>query len=202
MSNSEIPVRIRPVSQVDVPFIFNSWLKSFRGAFFAKDIHPKTYYGEHHKIVASLLQTCTTYVACDDNDPTNIYGFVCGEYMDGAFVLHYIYVKHTFRNFGIATKLIQKFPIAAPGISFYTHHNAVSQKIAIAYNFLYSPYLAFLPEYRKNKPKNALDLNTKVKEDEDDEQDYKRRKQRGTSPSIAAPSAATEPSAGATESSD
>lgn len=177
MSN-ELPIKIRPISQVDVPFIFSSWLKSFRSAFFAKDIHPKTYYGGHHKIISSLLQTCTTYVACSESDPTEIYGFICAEHMDGTLVVHYIYTKHTFRNLGIGKKLLEMFPTHQSGVSFYTHHNAVAHKQAAAYHFLYSPYLAFLPEYRTGKPTNNLDLNTKVKEEENDEQEFKRHQSR------------------------
>lgn len=181
MSHIEVlPIKIRPLTQLDVSFVFSSWLKSFKGAFFAKDIHPKTYFSEQHRVVASLLSTCQTYVACAESDPTEIFGFICGEYMSGAFVLHYIYVKHTFRNLGIARQLLGQFKVG--DVSFYSHHNAVAHKQAAAYHFLYNPYLALSTEYRKDKPKNDLDLTEKVKEQESDESKFKRQWNRGSTP--------------------
>jgi len=177
-----MPIRIRAITQLDVPFVMNAWLKSFKGAFFAKDIHPKTYFGNHHLVLQDLLQSCTTLVACSESDPTEIYGFITAEYQDGALVLHYIYVKHTFRNLGIAGQLLAQFPVSAAGVSFYTHHNAVAHKQAAAYHLLYNPYLAFLPKYRANKPSNYLDLNTKVKESENDESEFKQHHIRGSTP--------------------
>lgn len=180
--STQMPIKIRPISQLDVPFIMNAWLKSFKGAFFAKDIHPKTYFGNHHSVLRTLLQSCTTLVACSESDPTEIYGFITAEYQDATLVLHYIYVKHTFRNLGIAGQLLAQFPVADSGVSFYTHHNAVAHKQAAAYHLLYNPYLAFLPEYRTNKPSNYLDLNTKVKESETDEFEFKQHHTRGGTP--------------------
>lgn len=176
-----LPIQIRPISQVDVPFVIASWLKSYKGAFFAKDIHPKTYFAGQHRVVSSLLQTCTTWVACAESDPTEIYGFICGEYQGQAFVLHYIYVKHTFRNLGIAKQLLAQFPLTLP-VNFYTHHNAVAHKQAAAYHMLYNPYIALLPEYRKNKTSNNLNLNEKVKESENDEFEFKQHQARGSTP--------------------
>lgn len=179
---TKLPIQIRPINQLDVGFLFNSWLKSFRGAFFVKDIHPKTYYGLHHKVIGSLLQTADTMVACDPNDSTQIYGFICAEQLQGSLVVHYIYVKHTYRNLGIANLLLQQFKVSDNGISFYTHHNHVSHKLAAAYSFLYNPYLALLPEYRANKKSHNLDLNTKVQEHSDDEQEFKRHRSRRATP--------------------
>lgn len=177
----KLPIKIRPISQLDVNFILNSWLKSFRGAFFVKDIHPTTYYAEHHSVCSELLQTCQTYVACSDSDPTEIYGFICAEYISGTLVVHYIYVKHTFRNMGIAKALLAQFAVAPGTMSFYTHHNSVAHKQAAAYQMLYSPYLALLPKYRKGKSKNNLDLNTKIEETEKDGTEFKQHRARGGS---------------------
>ncbi len=176
-----LPIKIRPIMQLDIPFLMNAWLKSFRGAFFSKDIHPNTYYGNHHGLIGELLQTCTTYVACSDTDSSEIYGFICGEYESSTFVLHYIYVKHTFRNMGIARNLLAQFPVAADGISMYTHHNAIAHKQAAAYHFLYNPYLAFLHKYRKDKTKNDLEVDTKLKPGYETEEDFKRMQARGSS---------------------
>ncbi len=180
--SQNLPIKIRKLTQLDVGFCFNSWLKSFKGAFFAKDIHPKTYFANHHMLVGELLQSCTTLVACAESDPTEIYGFICAEYMDATLVIHYIYVKHTFRNLGIAKQLLEQFPVGPVGTSFYTHHNAVAHKQAAAYHMLYNPYLSFLPKYRANKPSNYLDLNSKVKESENDEFEFKQHQVRGATP--------------------
>lgn len=164
----ELPIRIRKIDQTDVPLIFNSWLKSYKGAYFAKGIHPKSFYAEHHKVVSNLLQTCETFVAVDDSDATNVYGWICGEYIDGFLVVHFIYVKHTYRNLGVATALLRQFQVHDSGVSFYTHHNMISERLAVAYRFMYNPYMALIQDYRANKLKNDLDVSIKVKDDSDD----------------------------------
>lgn len=183
MSES-LPIVIRPIAQIDVSFIFSSWLRSFKSAFFARDIHPTTYYGNHHELIAELIATSKTYVACSASDSTEIYGFICGEHIGTTFVLHYIYVKHTFRNLGIGRQLLAQFPVDDSGVSFYTHQTGVAAKQAAAYHMMYNPYLAFLSRYRKGKSKNSLNLNEKVQEHDNDEQEYKRTLRRTESRAV------------------
>jgi len=145
---SDKPIRIRKAEASDVGFIFSSWLKSYRDSFFAQNITTTIFYSEHHKVIERLLKGCDVYVACNDNDVSELYGFICGERIEGLFVLHYVYVKQMYRSLGIATMLLNTYSHDSSTAALYTHHNKVSQKLAAKYNLVHSPYLALNHDYR------------------------------------------------------
>lgn len=149
------PVRVRPATEADVPFIFSSWLKSYRGGRFAQDMHTTIYYTEHHKIVENLLKTCEVLVACNDVDAAEIYGFLCHEKIDGHFTIHYIYTKQTYRMLGIGNILMNAANHDSSIASFYSHNTVSALKLAAKYRCIYNPYLALSCEYRKPLPEKS-----------------------------------------------
>lgn len=152
---TQIPILIRKAIDVDVPFIFNSWLRSYKESYFAKGIAGSIYYTEHHKLIEQLLKSCTVYIACDNSDSSSIFGYICAEEIDGIFVTHFIYVKETYRKLGVATMLVKHFGVT-PGekASIYTHKTKIGHSIAEKKHFIYSPYVAFSSEYRSKGAKN------------------------------------------------
>lgn len=144
-----LPVIVRPAIPADVSFLFSSWLKSFRDSRFAASITTTIFYTEHHKVVERLLKTCEVYVACNPKDQTELYGYICGEKVDGILVVHYCYVKHTYRQLGLGKNLLNKFAHNPAQASIYTHNSKMGERLAARYNFIYSPYLALTPNYRK-----------------------------------------------------
>jgi GNAT superfamily N-acetyltransferase len=111
------------------------------------------YYTEHHKVVERLLRGCQVYVACNKDDDSELYGYICAENVDGIFVLHYIYVKHTYRMFGIAKQLLNVYEHDPSKASLYTHHTKVADKLAPRYQMVYSAYIGMTPDYRKEEAK-------------------------------------------------
>ena len=153
MSN-ELPIRLRPATQEDVPFIFNSWLRSYKYSRWTKNITSQIYYSEHHKLIEKLLKNFSTIIACNDNDPSQIYGFISAGYVEGIFCMHYIYVKRTFRNLGIARTLLNSFEHDATTAGVFTHDTRASEKLAAKYNMVYHPYLLFnLPSKESDESK-------------------------------------------------
>ena len=134
-------VRLRKASQEDVGFIFNSWLKSFKNASFCRNVTNTIYYAEHHKVIERLLKSNETIIACNDNDPSQIYGFINAGIIEGIFCLNYIYVKQSFRNFGIGKSLLNAFEHDQTHASVFTHHTRMAEKLAAKYNMVYHPYL-------------------------------------------------------------
>jgi hypothetical protein len=149
-SLTEIPIRIRKATEADVSFIFNSWLKSYRDSFFARGVASNMYFSEHHKVIERILKTCEVYIACDDADAMNIYGWACAEFIDNTFVIHYSYVKQMYRFLGIANLLISQYKHNPEVASLYTHHTKYAEKICPRKSIFYSPYIALTPDYRKD----------------------------------------------------
>ena len=144
-------VRLRTANDEDLPFIFNSWLKSYRTSHFAEKITNTIYFSDHHKVVENILKDSVAMIACNADDPTQMYGYAVGSQTDGIFVLHFIYVKHTFRSMGIGTLLLESYGFDVENASVYTHHTRVAEKLAAKYNFVYHPYLMFVGESNGSK---------------------------------------------------
>jgi ribosomal protein S18 acetylase RimI-like enzyme len=141
----KLPILLRPANKDDVGFIFNSWLKSFRGSAHAAPISNEIYYSEHHKVIERILQYYDVVIACNEQDPSQIYGFICAGNTDSIFTLHYVYIKHTFRRMGIANALLNSFEHSEEYAAIYTHNSKSAAHLAKKYNFIYHPYVAMDP---------------------------------------------------------
>lgn len=148
---NNFPILIRRACEEDVNFIFNSWLKSYRNSLFARNMHNTIYFDQHHKVVERLLKTSEVLIACDQKDPSSCYGYIVAEKVDNIFVLHFTYVKHPFRKFGVATALLNAFDHNLSQASIYTHHTRVAELLAPKYNMVYNPYVALCHQESKDE---------------------------------------------------
>lgn len=139
----KIPVRLRQATEADAPFIFNAWLKSFRNSPLARTLNNTTYFSEHHKVIEKILKNSDTIIACNNNDPNQIFGFISASKVEGIFCLHYIYVKHTFRKLGIGSQLLNVFEHDPTTASIYTHHTKTAEKLAPKFSMMHHPYVLF-----------------------------------------------------------
>ena len=143
MSINKLPIRFRAATQEDVGFIFNSWLKSFRNSNYARYISNTIYFTEHHKLIEKLITENKVIVACNQEDPNQLFGYICAGNVEGFFICHYIYVKHTYRNMGLGKELLNQFNHDPATAGLYTHHTRIADRLAPRYNLVYHPYLAF-----------------------------------------------------------
>jgi GNAT superfamily N-acetyltransferase len=143
MSKTTPPIRLRPAGEEDIGFIFNSWLKSFKTSGFARNIINTIYYADQHRIIENLLKNQKTVIACNNEDPSQIYGFINAGEAEGIFCLNYVYIKHSFRGLGIAKALLESFKSDFSTASVFTHHTRMAEKLAAKYNMVYHPYLLF-----------------------------------------------------------
>lgn len=136
-------VQLRPANAEDISFIFNSWLKSFRNSYFSKNIVNTVYFTEQHKVIEGILKTSTVIVACNPDDISQVYGWICAERIDGIFCLHYLYVKHSFRSLGIGRILFNSFEHDQTCAGIYTHATRPGETLGIKFNLIFHPYVLF-----------------------------------------------------------
>jgi GNAT superfamily N-acetyltransferase len=136
-------ILLRSANEEDISFIFNSWLKSFRNSFFCKGIVNSVYFTEHHKLIEKILKTASAVIACNPEDPSQVYGWICAEEIDGVFCMHYLYVKHSFRGLGIGRLLFNTFTHESGLAGIYTHQTRASETLGIKLNLIYHPYVLF-----------------------------------------------------------
>lgn len=111
---------IRLANGNDLPFIYATWLESYRyDSNFGKSHRNNIFFQDYRKVVDLLLQISNVFVAASKDDPDIIYGYIAAQNVGPT--LHYIFVKGPFRRWGIGTALFDHvFPARHYPIQ-YTH---------------------------------------------------------------------------------
>ena len=142
-------VLIRRGVKADVPLIASSWLKAFRAGPAVECVPNTLYFRAQHRMLEQVIPGSILLVACNEEDPNQILGWCCAIVAQGALILHFMYVKGTFRGFGIARKMfdtlkeiyISEADRPYPGFFFYTHRVRVNKITTKKYGAIYNPYL-------------------------------------------------------------
>jgi len=103
---------IRPYTPDDVNFIIKSWLTSTRFDLQITDLKASLdiirYESLMRPSVQNVMARCGVLVACDPEDYSHIFGFICGEHQEHSFVVHMVYVKQFARKNHVATVLLNR----------------------------------------------------------------------------------------------
>ena len=111
-------VLIRRADADDAAFVFSYWLRDhFEHSAFARGVSKDTYMRLHHLVLERVIARSCIWVACDAEDPSVLYGFICAE----GDILHYLFVKRRFRGLGIGGRLLAEAGFSATGPKLFTH---------------------------------------------------------------------------------
>lgn len=80
-------------------FILDSWLKSFKLTRLARHSGGNEYYPIQQAVIKAILKTTAPKLAVSDGE---FVGYIVAD--DSC--MHYVYVKHAMRRFGVATMLL------------------------------------------------------------------------------------------------
>jgi hypothetical protein len=107
-------VKIRSATSDDLPFIYSSWIKSYRHGNPACLRAGSEYFSGQHRVIERLLERgAEIRIACYSESPHLILGWMCSE----PGTIHYVYVKKPYRRLHIATQLVGQRPVQTR----YTH---------------------------------------------------------------------------------
>ncbi len=126
-------ILVREAKATDEPFIYATWLKSYRNSEFARHQTSDLYYAHQHDLIEKLMQGNQVNVAVIDESPDVVLGWACGR--DG--ILQYVYTKKAFRRLGIARKLTHPW-----NPCIYTHRTLMTPLLLKSAH--YDPYPAFV----------------------------------------------------------
>lgn len=139
------PFVLRSAVAADIPFIFNSLLKSYRDAPAVQGIPNGLYYAAHHAVVERILSDAglRLIVACNPDDSAQIYGYGMGRAAGDVRVIDWIYVKHPFRGYRVGSTLEQALlaSIGGEGPVHYTHRVKQVDRLLKDRSYTYNPYL-------------------------------------------------------------
>lgn len=138
----------RPYGPSDRNFIESSWADSYFQACRLKDLlSPQDFHAYHRPLRARFFErpNATVIIAAAPDDPDHILGWLALEIVPNATLLHYVYVKSSYRrDYGIASKLIERSIPHGPVL--YTHFTPRAAKIMATHqdrfhDFRFSPHL-------------------------------------------------------------
>jgi hypothetical protein len=136
-------IEVRPAYMDDLAFIFATLLRSYRHASnFARKISNEIFYTYHHMFLDACLKrpNSKVMVAHPKGEPNVILGYLLSETRpDGEDVVHYTYVKKSFRQMGVARAL---WATLNPEKKYtITHYTVDADWIVKKFNLKYNPYL-------------------------------------------------------------
>jgi hypothetical protein len=100
---------VREMREPDAPFVISSWVGAQRRAEQWRAVPIETYKVEMRRHVGRVLERSRALVAADAEDPEHLFGCV----VVGAGAIHWLYVRETFRGFGLGKELAR---MAVPNV--------------------------------------------------------------------------------------
>ena len=132
-------IQIRSYKPLDEDFIYHSWLSSV-------DYNIPGVQKVTRLVIDSCVESGTILVACSEDDPDHILGWLSFTRKLGFPTLLYIFVKKQLRNNGIGLELLKaRFPkdetIPTGYWSFWCQKYNLKKKWGLKFNSLYLPVL-------------------------------------------------------------
>ena len=132
---------LRSVEPDDSNFIYSSWLKSNRKSDTHKRLTNDIYYHYEGLKITSLLEKSAIIVACNKDNPSQIFGWCVVELIHNRPVIHFIYVKYPYRRLGLGKALLTAVTRDSETPIYCTHTGWKWEEFKTKYTLCYHPYL-------------------------------------------------------------
>lgn len=134
-ATERLAIALRPARPGDASFVINSWLKSYASSDAAKVLPREVYFRGQHGLITAILgrEGTRVLVACMADDTDAILGWACVE----GSVVHFTYVKQTYRRLGVAKRLLA--PLLAQACT-YTHRARGLGELPVPSRWTFDPY--------------------------------------------------------------
>jgi hypothetical protein len=146
-----IPTTIRRAEDSDISFVYNSWLKNYKESPDNK-IFGSSYYLFQKHLIRDILDRASILLVCDEKDSWHIYSYIVYEIVGDIFIIHWVYTKGPFREFGFARSLIETIRVENIGLDdevVITHRGKFYKFVSDKIKHIYKPELAFRREIKE-----------------------------------------------------
>lgn len=138
-ATSPFTLAFRDVAHSDFHFVLNAWMMSYRDS--NRHLKNDEYFRGQQNLIAEIANRRNCLLAVDRDVPDYIIGFAAGiSLSDGRFLLDYVYVKHAYRERGIARSLLEQMGVTHETAIVCTHRNKPVQPTMNKYRIEYNPY--------------------------------------------------------------
>ena len=135
---------LRPARQNDVSFLFATWLRSQRNQGDRRFMTNSVYFhGEHRRLEKILRRpTVAAWILCNPEDPEQLYGYVVAETLGPVFMIHFAYVKKTYRGLGMMREAVGRiYPELGREEVAITHISDDVKNLRNKYRLKFNPFL-------------------------------------------------------------
>lgn len=137
------PKQLRSPHPTDLPFILNSFTESYKDSKY-NPIYGMAYFYYFRLLLNKLISKSLITIICNPDDINQIYGYAIYQIKDDKLIIHWIYIKYTFRKLGLAKYLynILLNMVKDKEITI-TLKSCYYDKYKDSYNHIYQPKIAF-----------------------------------------------------------
>jgi GNAT superfamily N-acetyltransferase len=142
-----IRILYREAHDSDLSYVFDSWLKEYRVAPMCTHLDADVYFPYYRKHLRDILDRSTVTMACNMDDPDQIYGYAVHRKIGSVRVLSWIYIKGPYRRLGVGRALFDRIG----GADIVTHisrfyrtfydHDEKQYKTRLPKQLVYSPFI-------------------------------------------------------------
>jgi hypothetical protein len=137
--DNTLPIAFRLAGADDYNYIIQTWGRLFHESFPANFIPNHIYFEHQNALINRILSKVTPVVACLDDDPNQIVGWLAAQQHDESNLLvHYGVVKGIYRRMGIMKSLLEQFHYQDKNI-IVTHYFGLFKQLKDRYNLIYDP---------------------------------------------------------------
>jgi GNAT superfamily N-acetyltransferase len=151
-----LKIIFRPAVDTDLHFILSSYLKSAWEWREDREIRKDDFFKKEEASWRSILSRSGVIIAADADEPDHIYGFIVGERACDELILHYIYVRYVYRNFGVGRELYNAVVKPEEKEPFITYWNKNMEVLSKKYPVAYVPELKTNPYSVPSEPISVL----------------------------------------------
>lgn len=94
-------------------------------------------------MLEGLFKKAEVTIACNAQDVSQIYGYICHETVEEHLVVHFAYTKETYRRLGIAAMLAEAVGFKREAPVFFTHRTNSAEGLEKKFAMIYNPFLAY-----------------------------------------------------------
>jgi predicted GNAT family acetyltransferase len=137
-----IIVAYRQAKPEDLPFIYSTWLKNARKQGDSALMTNSVYYQNETNRIRGLVARSHVSIICNPDDADHIYAWACYSLVRDLFIIHYCYVKKSYRGLGIMSEFFKKvYPRFGKDQTAITSVNEAVAPLRESYKLLFNPYL-------------------------------------------------------------
>lgn len=134
--------KIRGMLESDIPFIYDTWMKCMETSSpIGRLMHARVYKKNLRAMIDGILKISQVSIACNPEDPDQVYGYVVHRMLHSIPVISFVHVKHTFRNMRICANLL--IPITEGKACIATSKHEYLGRVFRKYNIVYNPFIDF-----------------------------------------------------------